>query len=107
MPEKDEIVKNLSALLPRVIGRGSETKAQETWEGNEYGAKFMVTRERFSLHPIDTTFYCLSVSGRLRESRLKVIEDFTKALGHPTDADFLRNSHFCMWDVRRIKAKDN
>ena len=78
MPEKEDIVRNLSKLPIILLGKIAEDS--EIWEADERSAAhFKVTREALSI-PHGPTFYMLSVSG-VKEAKERVIEDFIKALG--------------------------
>lgn len=81
MVEKEEIRDRARSLVPKDI-RKLAPSDEEIWEGEENGARFMLTRDIMPPNPSMKTIYSLSVSGDL-DGQVGVVEDFISEWGKP------------------------
>jgi len=96
--EREQILKAIKELPEIPVGK-YPIEDHEIFEGNKYGGHFKFTQNFIQTPRGKISFYTLSVSGILGESRAKIIEDFTQVLGEPDQLiyDKSMGPHFVAW----------
>ncbi len=106
MVEKEEIWDKSGKILPKKINNLNPSD-DEVWEGEEAGAKFILTRDIMPVNPAMRTIYSLSVSGDL-DGQIKVVGDFVDAFGKPVwreQAVEIEGGEIVVWNGDKVDQK--
>lgn len=106
MVEKEEIWDKTRKLVPKDIANLNPSD-EEIWEGEENGAKFMLTKDIMPPNPAMKTIYSLSVSGNL-DGQVKVVGDFVDAFGKPAwreQSTTILNGEIVIWNGDKVDQR--
>ena len=106
MVEKEEIWDKSGKILPKNINNLTPSD-DEIWEGEEGGAKFILTHDIMPTNPAMRTIYSLSVSGDL-DGQVKVVGDFVETFGKPAwreDSDLVTGGETVIWNGDVVDQK--
>ena len=106
MVEREEIRDRVRKLVPKDI-RNQAPNDEEIWEGEENGARFMLTRDIMPPNPAMKTIYSLSVSGDL-DGQVGIVEDFIAEWGKPVvrqPSEIFLNGEVLIWNGDKVVRK--
>jgi hypothetical protein len=106
MVEKEEIREKARRLVSKQITNLNPSD-EEIWEGEECGAKFMLTKDIMPPNPAMKAIYSLSVSGNL-DGQVKVVGDFIDTFGRPTwreESSEIGNGEIVVWNADKVDQK--
>lgn len=106
MVERKEIVDRSKKLVSKSL-RNLNPSDEEVWEGEENGAKFMLTRDIMPPNPAMEKIYSLSLSGDL-DGQVKIAGDFIDVFGKPVwrdETEFIPRGEIIVWNADKVDGK--